>query len=121
MLRLTAQFADAWNTCWLARADELPEKLATLHEACAEIGRDPATLEVTVGQLATFPGLDQEWDQAGELEKSTFVDVEDLAREFGNFATPGVGRLIVWPTPRGPECLGLVANALRIYRGKSAP
>ena len=51
MLRLTAELADAWNTCWLGRGNELPEKLAPLHAACAEVGRDPATLEVTVGQI----------------------------------------------------------------------
>ena len=121
MLRLTAEFADAWNTCWLGRAEELPEKLAPLHEACVEVGRDSATLEVTVGQLATFPGLEQEWSDDSELTKATFSGAEDLAGEFQKFAELGVGHPIVWPTPRGPECLGLVAQALRIYRGGIAP
>jgi alkanesulfonate monooxygenase SsuD/methylene tetrahydromethanopterin reductase-like flavin-dependent oxidoreductase (luciferase family) len=120
MLRLTAEIADAWNTCWLARADELPERAAKLHAACAEVRRDPATIEVTVGQMVTFPGLDQEQDPAGGLEKFTFADAQDLAGEFARFATQGVGHLMVWPTPRVPACVEQVSAALRMYRAGAA-
>ena len=60
MLRLTAELADAWNTCWLGRAAELPERLdPKLDAACSEVGRDPATLDVTVGQIVTTPGSNE--------------------------------------------------------------
>lgn len=59
MLRLTAEIADAWNTCWLGRANELSERLTSMHAACADVGRDPASLEATVGQIGTVPGLSQ--------------------------------------------------------------
>ncbi|HET7030142.1 MAG TPA: LLM class flavin-dependent oxidoreductase [Candidatus Limnocylindrales bacterium] len=58
MLRLTAELADAWQTAWFGLPDE---RYRTRHDAllaaCAEVGRDPATLEVTVGvDVQTEPG-----------------------------------------------------------------
>lgn len=116
MLRLTAEFADAWNTCWLAKAEELPEKVAPLHEACREAGRDPATLEITVGQMVTFPGLTADTADAERMEKYTFADAGALAAEFHAFAAQGVGHLIVWPTPYDSRCLEPVTAALHTYR-----
>lgn len=50
MLRLTARFADAWNTAWYGPPDgRFRAADAALSEACADIGRDPATLRRTVG------------------------------------------------------------------------
>jgi alkanesulfonate monooxygenase SsuD/methylene tetrahydromethanopterin reductase-like flavin-dependent oxidoreductase (luciferase family) len=50
MLRLTAELADQWQTAWFGLPDE---RYRTRHEAlmaaCAAVGRDPATLPVTVG------------------------------------------------------------------------
>ena len=116
MLRLTAELADAWNTCWLGRAAELPERLAPLEAACGEVGRDPASLDVTVGQIVTFADLVDDSSQAEKLEKHTFADAADLAAEFGKFAELGVKHLIVWPEPRGEACFTRIAEALRLYR-----
>ena len=50
MLRLTARHADAWQTAWFGLPDE---RFSQRHEdfvaACAAEGRDPATVELTVG------------------------------------------------------------------------
>jgi alkanesulfonate monooxygenase SsuD/methylene tetrahydromethanopterin reductase-like flavin-dependent oxidoreductase (luciferase family) len=90
MLRLTAEFADAWNTCWLGRASELPEKLEPMQAACAEVGRDPETLELTVGQIVTFPGLAGAEEFSGEAERFVFETAEELAEEWRAFASQGV-------------------------------
>ena len=57
MLHLTAQYADSWNTAWLGWPTLLVERRAKLDAACAEVGRDPKTLEVTVGVSVAFPDL----------------------------------------------------------------
>lgn len=50
LLRLTARHADMWNTAWFAVPDdELQRRLAAIDEALATEGRDPKTLERTVG------------------------------------------------------------------------
>ncbi|MGH2614405.1 MAG: LLM class flavin-dependent oxidoreductase [Thermomicrobiales bacterium] len=119
MLRLTAEFADSWNTCWLGRANELPERLAQMHAACADVGRDRSTLEISVGQIVTFPGLAQEDDLSDGTERFVFQSPDDLAQEWHAFAQQGVGHLIIWPTPYDSRCLELVTAALRTYRDGS--
>ena len=50
MLRLTARHADAWQTAWFGLPDErFADRLDRLTAACDAEGRDPATLERTVG------------------------------------------------------------------------
>jgi alkanesulfonate monooxygenase SsuD/methylene tetrahydromethanopterin reductase-like flavin-dependent oxidoreductase (luciferase family) len=120
MLRLTAELADAWNTCWLGRADELPERVATLRAACADVGRDPATLEVTVGQIVTVPGLIEEADAGDRWQRFTFADPETLAAEWRAFAEQGVGHLIISPARFHPDCLALLTAAWQRYREESA-
>jgi alkanesulfonate monooxygenase SsuD/methylene tetrahydromethanopterin reductase-like flavin-dependent oxidoreductase (luciferase family) len=57
MQRLAARYADSWNlpsgyrTLPTTRAD----LLAGMDEACEDVGRDPATLEITVRMNACFP------------------------------------------------------------------
>ena len=46
MLRIVAEHADIWNT--FAEGDDLVRKLGLLRKYCAEIGRDPSTIEYSV-------------------------------------------------------------------------
>ncbi len=119
MLRLTAELADAWNTCWLGRANELPEKLTPLHAACTAVGRDSATLEVTVGQIVAAPDRTRVVDAVDQRERFEFGDPEALAHEWRLFDQQGVGHLIVWPQPYDAGCLNVVTSALDIYHNGS--
>jgi alkanesulfonate monooxygenase SsuD/methylene tetrahydromethanopterin reductase-like flavin-dependent oxidoreductase (luciferase family) len=120
MLRLTAELGDAWNTCWLGRAAELPPRVAGLHAACADVGRDPATLDVTVGQIVARPEATQDEGDADRAARFAFTSAESLADEWRGFEEQGVAHLIVWPQPFDEECLQLVTAALRNYRAGSA-
>jgi alkanesulfonate monooxygenase SsuD/methylene tetrahydromethanopterin reductase-like flavin-dependent oxidoreductase (luciferase family) len=119
MLRLTAELADAWNTCWLGRAAELPQRLAELHAACSDVGRDPATLDVTVGQTVTTPASNQNRDESDSAGRFEFTSAEELAGEWQQFEEQSVAHLIVWPQPYESECLQLATAALRNYRAGS--
>jgi alkanesulfonate monooxygenase SsuD/methylene tetrahydromethanopterin reductase-like flavin-dependent oxidoreductase (luciferase family) len=62
MLRLTAKYADQWNG-WLVRGRNTPESIAEVRAnvdaACADVGRDPATLQRTVTLMFDLePGAD---------------------------------------------------------------
>ena len=120
MLRLTAELADAWNTCWLGRADELPPRLAELHAACADVGRDPTTLEVTVGQIVATPRSTQDSNDSDSAGRFQFASAAALADEWRRFDEQGVAHLIVWPQPYDGACLQLVTAALRYYRAGNA-
>jgi alkanesulfonate monooxygenase SsuD/methylene tetrahydromethanopterin reductase-like flavin-dependent oxidoreductase (luciferase family) len=119
MLRLTAELADAWNTCWLGRAAELPQRVAELRAACSDVGRDLATLDVTVGQIVTTPESNQNRDESDNAARFEFTSAEDLAGEWQQFEEQGVAHLIVWPQPYESDCLQLVTVALRNYRAGS--
>jgi len=47
MLRLTAEYADITPPTWIASAERATELWANVEAACAEVGRDPKTLEFT--------------------------------------------------------------------------
>ena len=119
MLRLTAELGDAWNTCWLGRAGELPARLEELHAACSDVGRDPTTLDVTVGQIVVIPEPSQDRGVSKNTERFEFESAEVLADEWRGFEEQGVAHLIVWPQPYDGACLQLVTAALRDYRAGS--
>jgi alkanesulfonate monooxygenase SsuD/methylene tetrahydromethanopterin reductase-like flavin-dependent oxidoreductase (luciferase family) len=76
LLRLAADRADGWNTCWTWTPDAYRERVDVLTAACDRIGRDPATLWRSLG-LYTLCGEDE----------------QDLARRFERMAAeapPGV-------------------------------
>jgi probable F420-dependent oxidoreductase len=52
LLRLVAQCADGWNTCWTWTPAEYRERLDVLARECDAIGRDPATVWRTLGLYA---------------------------------------------------------------------
>jgi alkanesulfonate monooxygenase SsuD/methylene tetrahydromethanopterin reductase-like flavin-dependent oxidoreductase (luciferase family) len=78
MLRLTAELADAWNTCWLGRSAELPARVAELHGACSAVGRDPTTLDVTVGQIVATPAATQDRKESDSAGRFEFTSAEVL-------------------------------------------
>jgi alkanesulfonate monooxygenase SsuD/methylene tetrahydromethanopterin reductase-like flavin-dependent oxidoreductase (luciferase family) len=55
---LTARYADRWNAAWHGRPDDaLRAKIAAVQAACERAGRDPASLDISVGVSIRFPDL----------------------------------------------------------------
>jgi len=52
LLRLAAEVADGWNTCWVWTPEAYRERLAVLERECDRVGRDPASLWRTLGLYA---------------------------------------------------------------------
>jgi alkanesulfonate monooxygenase SsuD/methylene tetrahydromethanopterin reductase-like flavin-dependent oxidoreductase (luciferase family) len=76
LLRLVAEHADGWNTCWAWTPDAYRARLDVLDAACESVGRDPASVWRTLGLYALV----------GE-------DDADLARRFEHLrriSPPGV-------------------------------
>ena len=93
-----------------------------LDAACSEVGRDPATLDVAVGQIVTTPESNKDRDESDSGARFEFTSTESLADEWRGFEEQGVAHLIVWPQPCESECLQLVTAALRNYRaGEGQP
>jgi len=90
MLRLTAQFADQWNG-WIpdrSRVEEVAPLRRMVNEACAEVGRDPATLERTV-TISVNPT-----EQQGGVDTGTLTGPpEILADVLRAFAREGISHI----------------------------
>jgi hypothetical protein len=83
------------------------------------VGRDPGTLDITVGQIVMTPDSRQDGDESDSAARFTFTSAQDLADEWGGFEAQGVTHLIVSPQPYESECLQLVTAALRNHRAGS--
>ena len=57
MLKLTAQYADLWNTGYMGQPETMVSRLAKIEAACREIGRDPTTIGITALIGLWFPDL----------------------------------------------------------------
>ena len=113
MLRLTAQYADQWNTAWLGQPAELAERLETIYAACADVGRDPKTLEITVGVQVNAPDLG---DTFNMTENPLTGPAEELAEAFQGYEEAGADHLIIFPLPTGVPVLERLAEAVQAYR-----
>lgn len=52
LIRLAVEQADGWNTCWVWTPEQYRGRLAVLEAACAELGRDPASVWKSLGLYA---------------------------------------------------------------------
>jgi probable F420-dependent oxidoreductase len=92
VLRLTAKHADAWNAAWFGLPDDrFAQRHADLLAACEAEGRDPATLEVTVGLTLDAQGPSSRPAAAAALPP----DVDAVARAFDAWRELGVGHVQV--------------------------
>jgi probable F420-dependent oxidoreductase len=116
MLRLTARYADSWNTAWLGRPTLLAERRAGLEAACAEVGRDPATLAVTVGVIVAYPQEGAPPPAGGGPAKVLTGSAEEVAAGLRAYREQGVAHVICNCAPNDAASLARLADALRVYR-----
>jgi probable F420-dependent oxidoreductase len=112
MLRLTARYGDRWNTGHHPVAD-LPAVHAAVDAACAEVGRDPATLERSLELLVDLPGGPSRArrERPGPLAGTP----DELAAESRAYAEAGIHHLqlsLSPPTVAGVEALAPVLERL---------
>ncbi len=101
MLRLAAQYANAWNTVWHLNAAKVQEAYTGFKRACVEIGRNPATVELTAGTMVKLlrPG-EEAW-----LDEGITGSSQEIADRLAQFANVGVQHLLVMIDP--PDLVGL--------------
>jgi probable F420-dependent oxidoreductase len=114
MLRLTAQYADLWNTGYMGKPETMTERFAQIEAACREVGRDPATIGITALIGLWFPDL--------QAEKPSFFDdpltgtVEEIAAAMRGYAELGVQHIMFQCQPYTDEAIRRLTEALQLYR-----
>ena len=112
MLQLIARDADAWNTAWHTDAAVVKERFDELAQVCATIGRDPASIEMTVGTEVRL----QPRKEDGSTDRAISGTPEEIASRLQAFADVGTSHLIVAldaVTPSSIEQLGHIAELAR--------
>lgn len=130
MLRLAATFADIWNG-WLVAgrsyADQGPALQAAMDAACAETGRDPQTLERTVGILVDQRPPDRRPSRQYPSLSTVSLDVqqepltgtpEEIAAELRRFGDAGFRQVQVSPTIDGLAGVEAFAPVLEYLRAR---
>lgn len=112
MLKLVAQYADAWNTVWHKQAPGVTAVYPELLAACEAVGRDPATIELTAGTLARVlaPGEARPED-ANRIAGSP----EEVANSLKAFEDAGVRHLIVIAEPEDVAAIERFGRVIEIF------
>jgi len=83
LLRLAAEHADGWNTCWVWTPEAYAARRQVLDDACASVGRDPASMWRTLGLYALCGedehDLERRFDRLREHSPPGVLDGVDLA------------------------------------------
>ncbi len=119
MLKLTAQYADLWNTGYMGQPETMAAPLAKIEAACREVGRDPATLGITALIGLWFPDLQAK--QPGFLDKPLIGTPQELAAAMRGYAELGVEHIMFQCEPYTPESLRRLTEALHLYRKMEQP
>jgi probable F420-dependent oxidoreductase len=115
MLRLTARHADAWNAAWFGLPNErFHQRRADLLAACAAEGRDPASIEVTVGLTIDAAAPAEGRPMA---DNALAPDVDAVARALDAWRDLGVGHVQVDLRPTSGRLVDLLATAAAKHRG----
>jgi alkanesulfonate monooxygenase SsuD/methylene tetrahydromethanopterin reductase-like flavin-dependent oxidoreductase (luciferase family) len=108
MLRLTARHADAWQTAWFGLPDDrYPQRHDALVAACRAEGRDPATLDVTVGV-----------DVSNSGEAATVaIEAGAVAGALSAWQETGADHVQLAVNPGTTDSFATVLNGIRAFRG----
>ena len=118
MMDLTARYADAWNLAWFGMPNErLTNARADLEAACARVGRDPATLEVTVGVEIRFADVATTPAEGSGLSATPLPgDEATIVEALQAYEAFGASHLIVVLDPSTPETASRLDVAVAAYR-----
>ncbi|GAB2664511.1 LLM class flavin-dependent oxidoreductase [Kribbella swartbergensis] len=112
MMRLTAEWADVWNTAWYGAAGEkVEERLGTLRDAVEAAGKPDGAVAATVGVVVRDteqPGVPQ--PEPGAIEGT----IPELAEAFTAYQNLGIDQLIVSPEPMTPRSVERIAEAKQL-------
>jgi alkanesulfonate monooxygenase SsuD/methylene tetrahydromethanopterin reductase-like flavin-dependent oxidoreductase (luciferase family) len=117
MMKLTARWADRFNTAWYGRPDEeFRSEIAKLRAACTEVGRDPAEIEVSAG-VTLLDDATAATRQGGQFITGS---AEAVAAALAAWRDEGVDEVMCRPEPATPEMYELVASAAELLRAASS-
>jgi probable F420-dependent oxidoreductase len=114
MLRLAAQYGDMWNTGYMGEPETMTEPMDRIAAACREVGRDPATLDVTAFIGLWFPDLRP--GKPGSFQNVLTGPPREIAAAMRGYEKLGIPHIMFQCVPLTEQSLRELAEALRLYR-----
>jgi probable F420-dependent oxidoreductase len=114
LLTLAARYGDMWNTGYMGEPETMADPLARIAVACEQVGRDPATLDVTAFIGLWFPDLRP--DRPGSFERALSGTPHEIAAAMHGYAELGIPHIMFQCVPFNEESVGRLTEALRLYR-----
>ena len=108
MLRLTARYADAWNTVWHNDPAAVEARMAAVDEACRDVDRDPATLVRTAGGNIAMPG------HLGVRPDPITGDAATMAATLRGFRDRGIHHFVCGLDPCTPRSIEEFAPVIEL-------
>ena len=120
MLALAARYADSWNAWWDDTRNSvtaLPALNALVDAACSEAGRDPLTMERTVGVLVADPSADPWWNRMptgdGQVKFAPLSGTpEQIAAGLLAYASERITHMQIALDPMRPDTVEALAPVL---------
>lgn len=109
MLRISAGFADAWNTVWHTDPAEVVEKMKAVDAACVDAGRDPSTLVRTAGGNIGVDGY------TGVRPSALQASPVEVAQRLRDFQDIGMAHYVVGLDPCTPKSLESFARTIELF------
>jgi probable F420-dependent oxidoreductase len=119
MLRLTAQYADLWNTGYMGPPETMAGPLARIETACREVGRDPASIGITALIGLWFPDLQP--SKPAFLENPLTGTPDEIATAMRGYADLGVQHIMFQLWPYTPQSRQTLTEALHLYHATPNP
>jgi alkanesulfonate monooxygenase SsuD/methylene tetrahydromethanopterin reductase-like flavin-dependent oxidoreductase (luciferase family) len=112
-MRLAAQHADIWSCYATERSDlvELGPRITALEAACAEVGRDPATVGRSVG-VDVKPFEPEPDPTAASISGSP----RQIADQVLALRDGGYTMVELWPTPHSLAAVEALAPVVELVR-----
>lgn len=107
MMRLTARYADAWNSDWQRDPATVAGQMAALDEACREVGREPASLVRTAGSNFAMEGA------SGRRWEPIAGSPEEMAAAIRGFEELGVSHYVCGLDPCTTRTLTQFAEVIQ--------
>lgn len=121
MLRLTAEWADSWNTAWFGQPTLMGPRREALEAACGEVGRAVGSLEITAGIQVAYPDLGEVAMPVADRDKVLTGTPQEIADGLRAYDALGVGHVIINVAPNTLAAQERLTEALNLYRtGASA-
>jgi len=115
MLKLTAQYADLWNTGYMGKPETMAPRFAQIQAACGDAGRDLSTLGITAFIGLWFPDLQPK--RPSFLDNPLTGTAEEIAAAMRGYAELGYVQHIMFQLePYTEVSRQRLTEGLQIYR-----